>query len=143
MGKTQVQIVFSDRLGRRGTASAGLVLLGGAMLALAVAGSGVSVPVLVGSLLSAGAGLGLSNPPLQTAGVEALDARDAGVAAGILSTGRYLGGIVAASLVAASVTGEGGGDFAMLFALAAAAAGLAAVLAVALPGRPRLVQWEF
>jgi len=130
---------MSDRLGRRGTASAGLVLLGGAMLALAVAGSGVSVPVLVGSLLSAGTGLGLSNPPLQTAGVEALDARDAGVAAGLLSTGRYLGGIVAASLVAASVTGEGGGDFAMLFALAAAAAGLAAVLAVALPGRPRLV----
>ena len=130
---------MSDRLGRRGTASAGLVLLGGAMLALAVAGSGVSVPVLVGSLLSAGAGLGLSNPPLQTAGVEALDARDAGVAAGLLSTGRYLGGIVAASLVAASVTGEGGGDFAMLFALAAAAAGLAAVLATVLPGRPRLV----
>jgi hypothetical protein len=33
---------------------------------------GVSVPLLVGSLLCAGAGLGLSNPPTQTAGVEAL-----------------------------------------------------------------------
>ena len=130
---------MSDRLGRRGTASAGLVLLGGAMLALAVAGSGVSVPLLVGSLLCAGAGLGLSNPPLQTAGVEALDSRDAGVASGLLSTGRYLGGIAAASLVAASVTGEGGGDYATLFALAAAAAWLAAVLATRLPGRPRLV----
>ena len=130
---------MSDRLGRRATAIAGLVLLGGAMLPLALAGSGVSTPLLVGSLLCAGAGLGLSNPPIQTAGIEVLDPRDAGVGAGLFSTGRYLGGIVAASLVAASVTGKGGGDFAMLFALAAAAAWVSAVLATALPGRPRVV----
>ena len=130
---------MSDRLGRRTTATAGLVLLGGAMLPLAVAGRGVSVPLLVGSLICAGAGLGLSNPPIQTAGIEALDPRDAGVGSGLFSTGRYLGGIAAASLVAAAVTGEGGGDYATLFALAAAAAWLAAVLATRLPGRPRLV----
>lgn len=130
---------MSDRLGRRTTATAGLVLLGGAMLALAVAGRGVSVPLLVGSLICAGAGLGLSNPPLQVAGLEALDSRDAGVGSGLFATGRYLGGIAAASLVAASVTGEGGGDYVTLFILAAAAAWLSAVLATALPGRPRLV----
>lgn len=127
---------MSDRLGRRTTATAGLVLLGGAMLPLAVAGRGVSVTLLVGSLICAGAGLGLSNPPLQAAGLEALDSRDAGVGAGLFSTGRYLGGIAAASLVAASVTGEGGGNYVTLFALAAAAAWLAAVLATRLPGRP-------
>ena len=130
---------MSDRFGRRGTASAGLVLLGAAMFALAVTGSSVSAPLLVGWLLCAGAGVGLSNSPIQTAGVEALDSGDAGVASGLLSTGRYLGGIAAASLVAASVTGDGGGDYATLFALAAAAAWLAAVLAIGLPGRPRLV----
>lgn len=130
---------MSDRLGRRTTATAGLVLLAGAMLPLAVAGRGVSVPLLVGSLICAGAGLGLSNPPIQTAGIEALDPRDAGVGSGLFSTGRYLGGIAAASLVAASVTGEGGGDYATLFALAAAAAWLAAVLATRLPGRPPFV----
>lgn len=130
---------MSDRIGRRVTAAAGLVLLGGGMVPLALAGRGVSAALLVGSLLCAGAGLGLSNPPLQAAGIEALDPRDAGVASGLLSTGRYLGGIAAASLVAASVTGEGGRDFATLFALAAAAAWLSAALAIALPGRPRVV----
>lgn len=127
---------LSDRLGRRTTATAGLVLLAGGMFPLAVAGPGVSVPLLVGSLICAGAGLGLSNPPIQTAGIEALDPRDAGVGSGLFSTGRYLGGIAAASLVAASGTGEGGAGFATLFALAAAAAWLAAVLATRLPGRP-------
>jgi len=135
---------MSDRLGRRATATAGLVLLGGAMLPLAVAGRGVSVPLLVSSLICAGAGLGLSNPPLQAAGLEALDSRDAGVGSGFFSTGRYLGGIAAASLVAAAVTGEGGGDYATLFALAAAAAWLSAVFATRLPGRrsfaPAVVQ---
>jgi len=130
---------MSDRLGRRVTATAGLVLLGVAMLPLAVAGRGVSVPLLVGSLICAGAGLGLSNPPLQAAGIEALDPRDAGVGSGLFSTGRYLGGIAAASLVAASVTGDGGGDDVTLFALAAAAAGLAALLATRLPGQPTFV----
>lgn len=127
---------MSDRLGRRTTATVGLVLLGGAMLPLAVAGRGVSAPLLVGSLICAGAGLGLSNPPLQAAGLEALDSRDAGVGSGLFSTGRYLGGIAAASLVAAAVTGEGGGDYVTLFALAAAAAWLSAALATRLPSRP-------
>jgi EmrB/QacA subfamily drug resistance transporter len=129
----------SDRFGRRWIAVAGLVLLVGAMLPLAVAGTGVSVPLLVGSLVCAGAGLGLSNPAIQTAGIEVLDSRDAGVGAGLFATGRYLGGIVAASLVAASVTGDEGGDYGTLFALAAAAASVSALLATALPGRPRVV----
>jgi MFS family permease len=127
---------MSDRLGRRAMARGGLVLLGGAMLSLALAGRDLSVPLLVGSLLCAGAGLGLSNPPIQAAGIETLDPSDAGVASGLFSTGRYLGGIAAASLVAASVAHEGRDAYSALFALATVAAGLAAILATALPGRP-------
>jgi MFS family permease len=129
---------MSDRLGHRPTAATGLVLLSGAMLLLAVAGSGVSAPLLAGSLVGAGAGLGLATPALQTAGLEALDARDAGVASGLLSTGRYLGGILAAGLVAASLDGQGQGDFRMLFALATGAVAIALALAIALPGRSRI-----
>lgn len=129
---------MSDRLGLRPTAATGLVLLSGAMLLLAVAGSGVSAPLLAGSLVGAGAGLGLASPALQTAGLEALDARDAGVASGLLSTGRYLGGILAAGLVAASLDGQGQGDFRMLFALATGAVAIALALAIALPGRSRI-----
>lgn len=129
---------MSDRLGHRPTAATGLVLLTGAMLLLAVAGSGVSAPLLAGSLVGAGAGLGLATPALQTAGLEALDARDAGVASGLLSTGRYFGGILAAGLVAASLDGQGQGDFRMLFALATGAVAIALALAIALPGRSRI-----
>jgi MFS family permease len=130
---------LSDRVGCRPVAMAGLVLLGCGMVPLLVGGGDVSVPLLVGSLLVAGAGLGLANPALQTAGVEALDPRDAGIAAGLLSTGRYLGGIAAAGLVSASAIDGSDADYTTLFALAATASGLAAVLATALPGRPALV----
>lgn len=125
---------LSDRIGRRSAATAGLALLGAAMLLLAVAGGGIGVPLLVGSLLVAGAGLGLSTPPVQAAGIEALDVHDAGMASGILSTGRYLGGIVAATLVVALAGGGHPGGEAALFAIAAGSAWVSAVLAGALPG---------
>lgn len=128
---------MSDRLGRRATAAVGLAVLSGAMLPLAVAGRGVGGPLLVGSLLCAGAGLGLANPPLQVASLEALDPSHAGVASGLYSTGRYLGGIVAASLVAVLTGDQGGDDYATLFAVACAAAAFAAILATGLPGRSR------
>jgi sugar phosphate permease len=71
---------------------------------------------------------------VQTAAVEALDPRDAGVAAGIFSTGRYLGGIAAASLVAALASASSG-RYGLLFAVEAVAALLSMVCATALPGR--------
>ena len=56
------------------------------------------------------------------------------MASGIFSTGRYLGGIAAASLVAALVNG-GGGDYGLLFTIETGAALLSTLLALALPGR--------
>src|SRR3954451_8926148 len=64
---------------------------------------------------------------------EARGPSDAGVAAGIFSTGRYLGGIAAASLVAAFASGAGH-RFGALFSVEALAALLAMLLATALPG---------
>jgi sugar phosphate permease len=84
-----------------------------------------------------GAGLGLSNAAVQVAGLEALDARHAGVASGIFSTGRYLGGIAAASLVAALVNGASA-DYGALFIVETVAALLSTLLALALPGRTRV-----
>lgn len=125
---------LSDRAGRRPAATAGLTLLGSAMVPLAVAGGDVSAGLLIACLAGAGAGLGLSNAAVQAAGLEALDPRDAGIASGIFSTGRYLGGIAAASLVAVTL-GGGGGDYGLLFTIELAAAWLSAALALALPGR--------
>jgi MFS family permease len=125
---------LSDRAGRRVAAVAGLALLSAALVPLAFAGGDVATPLLIGSLALAGAGLGLSNAAVQAAGIEALDPRDAGVAAGVFSTGRYLGGIAAASLVATLATATAN-RYGLLFGVEAVAALLAMVCATALPGR--------
>jgi MFS family permease len=126
---------LSDRAGRRVAATTGLAILGVALLPLALAGQDVPIALLLCSLALVGVGLGLSNAAVQAAGVEALEPGDAGVASGIFSTGRYIGGIAAATLVAGLVA-QDRGDYGLLFAIEAAAALTSAVLALALPGRP-------
>jgi EmrB/QacA subfamily drug resistance transporter len=128
---------LSDRAGRRNAGVLGLAVLTAGLLPLALAGSEIATAPLLGSLALIGAGLGLSNAAVQAAGVEALGPRDAGVASGIFFTGRYVGGIAAASLVA-SLVSDGRADYGLLFAIAMAAALLSTLLAVALPGRTSL-----
>ena len=55
---------------------------------------------LAAALLVAGVGLGLANAPLQAAAVEAVDPRDAGIASGLFSSGRYTGSILSSALLA-------------------------------------------
>jgi EmrB/QacA subfamily drug resistance transporter len=129
---------LSDQAGRRFAAMAGIGLLTVALAPLALSGADVATPVDVSSLAFAGAGLGLSNAPVQAAGVEALDPGDAGVAAGIFMTGRYLGGIAAASLVA-GLASAANAHFGLLFSLELVAALLALLCASALPGREPVV----
>jgi MFS family permease len=126
---------LSDRAGRRAAAVIGLALLTAGLLPLAMTGEDVAGELLLGSLGVVGAGLGLSNAAVQAAGVEALEPRHAGVASGIFSTGRYLGGIAAASLVAALVNGARAGYGTLFTIETAAAALLSTLLAFALPGR--------
>ena len=125
---------ISDRAGRRTAAVAGLAVLVVGLVPLALTGEDVAAQLLIGSLMLVGAGLGLSNAAVQAAGVEALDPRHAGVASGIFSTGRYLGGIAAASLVAGLVSG-GAGDYGLLFTIETVAALASTLLALMLPGR--------
>jgi EmrB/QacA subfamily drug resistance transporter len=127
---------LSDHAGRRTAAVGGLALLSAALVPLAVGGADVATPMLIGSLAFVGAGLGLSNAAVQAAGVEALDPRDAGIASGIFSTGRYLGGIAAASLVA-GLASAGNAHFGLLFGIETVAALLSVLCATALPGRVR------
>jgi hypothetical protein len=87
-------------------------------------------------LAAAGAGLGLSTPALFASGLEALSERDAGVATGVVWSGRYLGSITASSLFAAAVgeaSGAAAADVAPMLVGAAAAAALGGLLAARLP----------
>jgi len=90
---------LSDRWGRRWPTVSGLALLALGLLLLGLAHSGPVLPVLVGGLGLAGIGLGLSSAGMQSAAVEAVHQREAGVASGIFSTSRCLGSIVGSSLL--------------------------------------------
>jgi MFS family permease len=125
---------LADRYGRRLPTVAGMALLALGLLPMALGGAGVA-GLLLGGLALAGAGLGLGSPGLQTSAVEAVGPAEAGVAAGVFSTSRYLGSIVGSSLLAGLMAPSGAGATAV-FALALGAAVGATLAALALPGRP-------
>jgi DHA2 family methylenomycin A resistance protein-like MFS transporter len=102
-------------------------------------GDAPSAAGLAAALLVAGIGLGLANAPLQAAAVEAVDPRDAGVASGLFSSGRYTGSIVSSALLAV-LLGHGTGHAGALFTVTAGTALLAAALALRLgDAAPRAV----
>ncbi len=127
---------IADRRGHRLPAASGLTLLTASAAALAAMGGAPPASGLAGALLLGGVGLGLANASLQTAAIEAVDPRHAGVASGLFSTGRYAGSIVAALLLAALLGGGDGAHAGAFFALTALAAGGAAALALRLGGSP-------
>jgi DHA2 family methylenomycin A resistance protein-like MFS transporter len=126
---------LADRFGRRAPAVLGNALLAVAMLGL----TGVDLaaqPLPTALLLGlAGIGLGLSTAAMQTAGAEALPAAQAGVAAGLSSSARYLGSILGTSLLALLVRGGTGHA---VFAVAAAAATVSLVAALGMASVTRV-----
>jgi EmrB/QacA subfamily drug resistance transporter len=127
----------SDRVGRRRLVVAGSLVTAGGLAALALP-AGVSSSVVVAVLLGVvGLGLGLAGSPRQAAAFEAIEPGRMGMAAGTYYTGRYLGGVVGASLAGAvlgvSVTADG---VSIGFGLLAAAALAVALVSLWLPGRP-------
>ncbi|MGI8857826.1 MAG: MFS transporter [Thermomicrobiales bacterium] len=127
---------LADRVGRRWPTVIGLALLTLGVLPLALAGGGIAIPLLLGGLGVAGVGLGLSSAGMQTAAIEAVGPREAGVAAGVFSTSRYLGSIVGSSLLAGLLGAAGSGGFRMVFVMVAAAALLSALVALVLRDHP-------
>ncbi len=126
---------LADRWGRRWPAVGGLLLLTLGLLPLALAGGGVALPTLVGSLSIAGIGLGLAWAGIQTSAVEAVEPQQAGVASGIYATSRYLGSIVGSSVLISLLKGDGDG-FAAVFFMVTAAAFLSALVSFGLKDRP-------
>jgi len=124
---------LADRRGHRLPAAGGLALLTVAGAMLSAMGGEPSAAGLATALLLAGIGLGLANAALQTAAIEAVDPRHSGVAAGLFSTGRYAGSIVAALLLAL-LLGHGSEHAVAFFAITATAAGGSALLALRLGG---------
>jgi len=92
---------LSDRYGRRRPVVAGSVCLTVGLVALWLFAVG-STPAAVGAMLGVvGFGMGFSGSPRQAAAMDAIPAGRVGMAAGTYYTGRYLGGVLGASLAGA------------------------------------------
>jgi EmrB/QacA subfamily drug resistance transporter len=130
---------LADRLGRRPPAVAGCAILALGLLPLALA-PGLSPYALLPCLSLMGAGVGLSTAGLQASAIEALDPEQAGVAAGVFSTSRYIGSF-AGSIALARLLDEGVGlsGFHAVFLIAFAGAVASVLVTMALPaGRAAL-----
>jgi EmrB/QacA subfamily drug resistance transporter len=126
----------SDRRGRRLPVVLGSLVIAAGLALLALPAAAASV-LGIGLLLGVvGLGMGLSGSPRQAAAFESVGPERVGMAAGTYYTGRYLGGVVGASLagatLAAGVTRDG---VSTSFGILAAVMVVAAVASTGLPGR--------
>jgi EmrB/QacA subfamily drug resistance transporter len=128
---------LSDRVGRRRPVVAGGICLTVGLVALWLVAVG-STAAVVGALLGVvGFGMGFSGSPRQAAALESIASDRVGMAAGTYYTGRYLGGVLGASLAGAvlgtTVTGAG---VTLGFGLLALAGVAIVVVSFGLPDRP-------
>ena len=132
---------WSDRVGRRMPAVIGSAVaaagLGGLWLLVApMQAAGAFALVLAAVLGVVGIGFGLAGSPRQAAALESVPAGEVGMAASTYYTGRYLGGVLGASL-AGLVLHEAvtAGAISIGFAILAGVAVMVALVSLALPGR--------
>jgi EmrB/QacA subfamily drug resistance transporter len=129
---------LSDQFGRRWPTVGGLSLSVPPLLVLVIAGDAIPLGLLAASLGVAGFGFGMGWAGLQTAVIESVSVRAAGMAAGMFSTSRYLGSIVGTSVLAGVAgTGHGQHNFVPVFAMCLAAAIISALVCVKLHDRVR------
>ncbi len=94
---------MADRWGRRRPAVIGGALVTAGIAPLVALDPGWSLAALEGLLLVVGAGMALQQPAVQTSAVESVTEADAGMASGVFSLGRYTGGIIGSSALAAII----------------------------------------
>jgi DHA2 family methylenomycin A resistance protein-like MFS transporter len=116
----------------------GLAVATASVAAAVALGDDIASAMLIAALLAFGLGLGVATPSVLTAGVEAAPAARVGLASGVLSSGRYVGSIVASILLSALVTDDGDGLITMLV-MSTFALVLSLVAAANLPSHPTAV----
>lgn len=102
----------SDRFGARAVALAGCSLALGGMILLAVR-PWSALTDAVPALVMLGAGLGLTSAPSQSAAMSDVPREKSGMAAGLTSTMRYVGGIAGLTVLGLVLTDRPAGDAAM------------------------------
>jgi len=127
---------LADRYGRRRPAVIGCAILTVGLVPLAVA-PGITAYGLFACLALAGTGVGLSSAGLQASAVETIDPEQAGVAAGLFSTSRYIGSFAGSIAFARLLDmGHGLAGFQAVFMMALAGAVVSVIATLALSPRP-------
>jgi MFS family permease len=98
---------LSDRIGPRPMMVTGLVMVAGAMFWQGHLAVDTSYGFLVGAFMLMGLGIGLVMSPMSTAAMNAVEPTKAGVASGILSMWRMVGGTFGVAVMGALITGLG------------------------------------
>jgi MFS family permease len=100
----------AERFGARTVAALGTLLLIAGLLLLSRIGAFTHLTDAVPALLLIGAGLGLATPAAQAAALGSISAEQSGMAAGALSSVRYLGGVVGIAILGIALGDAGAAD---------------------------------
>lgn len=95
---------LSDRIGSRGPAATGMLLLGSGLVLLASASGGRSLWTIAGSLAVVGLGVGIFVSPNNSALMGAAPRHRQGIAAAVLATARNVGMVLGVGLSGAVLT---------------------------------------
>ena len=129
----------AERIGVRATCVGSSLISVAGLYWLASLGPGEESLHVIGGLVLAGAGLGLANGPSQSAAMGTVDNRQSGIASGVLSTCRYLGGIVGVSILGLLLSTADAvpslADYHLALMIFAGSFLVAAAVALRLPGR--------
>jgi MFS family permease len=98
---------LSDRIGPRPLITLGLVLTAVSLFWQGHVHADTSYGFLVGAFILMGLGMGLIMSPMSTAAMNAVDPAKAGVASGVLSMSRMVGGTFGVAAMGALITGLG------------------------------------
>jgi EmrB/QacA subfamily drug resistance transporter len=99
---------LTDRIGARPLITLGMVLLAVSLLIESRLKVGSGYPLLLAGFMVMGIGIGLIMSPMSTAAMNSVDRTKAGVASGVLSMSRMVGGTVGLALMGALITAIGG-----------------------------------
>ena len=98
---------LSDRIGPRPLITGGLLIVAGSLFWQGHLAVDTSYSFLVGAFVLMGLGMGLVMSPMSTAGMNAVEPSKAGVASGILTMSRMVGGTFGVAAMGALITGLG------------------------------------
>jgi EmrB/QacA subfamily drug resistance transporter len=99
---------LADRVGPRPLMSLGLLLIAGALFWLSHITVSSGYPTLLPGFMLMGVGIGLTMSPMSTAAMNSVQQSKAGVASGILSQNRMVGGTFGVAVTGALVSSLGG-----------------------------------